>query len=109
MGHIKGYIEGNFGVDGNNDGNTIEAYGSTNQRFVLRHAYIEVGDFLIGQTFSTFLDPVSAPQVLDYGGNAASVFARQPQVRFTKRIHDFTLRLSVEKPNIKPWHKFNYR
>lgn len=98
IGPIKAYIEGNFGVDGNNDGNTIEAYGSSNHRFVLRHAYIEVGDFLVGQTYSTFLDPVSAPQILDYGGNAASVFARQPQIRFTKRLNDFTFRISVENP-----------
>lgn len=98
VGPIKTYIEGNFGVDGNNDGNTIEAYGSTNHRFVLRHAYIEIGDFLIGQTFSTFLDPVSSPQVIDYAGNAASVFARQPQIRFTKKISDFTMRLSIENP-----------
>ncbi len=98
LGQIKAYIEGNFGVDGNNDGNTIEAYGSTNQRFVLRHAYIETGNFLIGQTFSTFLDPVSAPNVIDYGGNAASVFARQPQIRFSQGIGDFTVHLAVENP-----------
>ena len=98
LGPIKAYVEGNFGVDGNNDANTLEAYGSSNHRFVLRHAYVEIGDFLVGQTFSTFLDPVSAPQVLDYGGNAASVFARQPQIRFTKIMHNFTVRLAVENP-----------
>lgn len=98
LGPIKAYVEGNFGVDGNNDANTLEAYGSSNHRFVLRHAYVEVGDFLIGQTFSTFLDPVGAPQVLDYGGNAASVFARQPQIRFTKKISNFTIRFAVENP-----------
>lgn len=98
VGPVIAYIEGNFGVDGNNDGNTLEAYGSTNHRFVLRHAYIEVGDFLIGQTFTTFLDPVSAPQILDYGGNAASVFARQPQIRFTKKLDNLSFRLAVENP-----------
>lgn len=98
LGSITGYIEGNFGVDGNNDGNTLESYGSSNSRFVLRHAYIDVGNFLIGQTFSTFLDPVSAPDVIDYGGNAASVFARQPQIRFTYNSGLLTLRLAVENP-----------
>ena len=98
VGRINAYIEGNFGVDGNGDANTIEAYGSSNHRFVLRHAYIEVGDFLIGQTFSTFLDLISAPQVIDFGGNAASVFARQPQVRFTKKMGLFTIRLAAENP-----------
>lgn len=98
IGRVNAYVEGNFGVDGNGDANTIEAYGSSNQRFVLRHAYVEVGKFLIGQTFSTFLDPVSAPQVIDYGGNAASVFARQPQVRFTQKLGMFTVRLAAENP-----------
>lgn len=98
VGPIKAYVEGNFGIDGNMDGNTLEAYGSNNARFVLRHAYVEVGEFLIGQTFSTFLDLSSFPDIIDYGGNAASVFARQPQIRYTKVINDFTLRLAVENP-----------
>ncbi len=104
VGPILAYVEGNFGVDGNNDGNTLEAYGSSNARFVLRHAYVEVGNFIIGQTYSTFLDPVSSPQIIDYGGNAASVFARQTQIRFTQKIENFTLRLAVENPTSNLGH-----
>jgi hypothetical protein len=98
VGPIKAYIECNFGVDGNGDSNTLESYGISNARFVLRHAYVEVGNFLVGQTYSTFLDPISSPDIIDYGGNAASVFARQPQIRYTQEVNDLTFRLAVENP-----------
>ncbi|MCP5381911.1 MAG: porin [Kordiimonadaceae bacterium] len=98
FGPIKTYVEGNFGVESNADGNRVEAYGTSNTRFVLRHAYVEVGNFLIGQTISTFIDPKSFLDILDYGGNSAVTFARQPMVRFTVSAGEFSLRLALENP-----------
>ncbi|MBL4602024.1 MAG: porin [Emcibacteraceae bacterium] len=98
IGRIKAYVEGNFGVESGADGNAVEAYGTNNTRFVLRHAYVEVGNFLIGQTISTFIDPRSFLDILDYGGNAAIVFARQTQIRYTAKLDDFTVRVSAENP-----------
>ena len=98
IGRIKAYVEGNFGVESGADGNAVEAYGTNNTRFVLRHAYVEAGNFLIGQTISTFIDPRSFLDILDYGGNAAIVFARQTQIRYTAKLDDFTFRVSAENP-----------
>ncbi|MBT5187363.1 MAG: hypothetical protein HOM01_11180 [Kordiimonadaceae bacterium] len=98
LGPIKAYIEGNFGAESNADGNTVEAYGTSNTRFVLRHAYVEVGNFLIGQTVSTFVDPNSFLDILDYGGNSATTFARQPQIRYTASSDNLSLRLALENP-----------
>ena len=98
IGPIKAYAEGNFGAESNADGNSVEAYGSSNTRFVLRHAYVEAGNILIGQTISTFIDPKSFLDILDYGGNSATTFARQPQVRYTGTYQDVSLRLAVENP-----------
>jgi len=98
IGPVKAYIEGNFGAESNADGNTVEAYGTSNTRFVLRHAYVEVGHFLIGQTVSTFIDPKSFLDIIDYGGNSATTYARQPQVRYTATYDSLSLRLAVENP-----------
>ncbi len=98
LGPVKAYIEGNFGVESNADGNTVEAYGTSNTRFVLRHAYVDIGNFLVGQTVSTFIDPKSFLDILDYGGNSAITFARQPQVRYTADFREFSLRVAVENP-----------
>lgn len=98
IGPIKAYIEGNFGAESNADGNTVEAYGTSNTRFVLRHAYVEAGNILIGQTISTFVDPKGFLDILDYGGNSATTFARQPQLRYTATFNQISLRLAVENP-----------
>jgi len=101
VGAIKGYVEGNFGVESNADGNTVEAYGTSNARFVLRHAYVEVGNdqsgrLLVGQAYSTFMDLKGAMDVLDYAGSAAVVFARQPQIRYTLVRGDTKLMIAAE-------------
>lgn len=98
IGPIKAYVEGNFGAESNADGNSVEAYGTSNTRFVLRHAYVEAGNIMIGQTISTFIDPKGFLDILDYGGNSATTYARQPQVRYTKTYKDVSLRLAVENP-----------
>lgn len=98
IGPIKAYVEGNFGAESNADGNSVEAYGTSNTRFVLRHAYVEAGSILVGQTISTFIDPKGFLDILDYGGNSATTYARQPQIRYTGSYQDFSLRLAVENP-----------
>ena len=98
IGPIKAYVEGNFGAESNADGNSVEAYGTSTTRFVLRHAYVETGNLLIGQTVSTFIDPKSFLDILDYGGNSATTYARQPQLRYTATFGDVSLRLAVENP-----------
>ena len=72
---------------------------SNSSTFRLRHAYGEVGPLLAGQTWSTFVDPTTYPEVLDFTGPGGQAFIRQGQVRYT---HNFgsglTASVAVENP-----------
>ncbi len=60
----------------------------------LRHAYFKIGDLLIGQTWSTFMDAnwVLYPSTVDFAGPAGTTFIRQSQFRWTiKDGLDFAL------------------
>ena len=51
----------------------------------LRHAYGSIGNFLTGQTWTTFLNVASLPDSLDVGGSAGAISnLRQPLVRWTQ-------------------------
>jgi hypothetical protein len=50
----------------------------------IRHAYVTVGNLLMGQTWSTFMgNLVYAAETVDFAGQAGAYFVRQPQVRYT--------------------------
>lgn len=50
----------------------------------LRHAFITYDNWLFGQTWSTFQNVGALPDTLDFIGPAeATVFERQPQIRYT--------------------------
>lgn len=52
----------------------------------LRHAYVEVGSLLIGQTWSNSTDLGSSPWLLDLGGPVGlPAVARVPQIRYTHK------------------------
>ena len=62
----------------------------------LRHFYFEWGNFLFGQTWSTFM-VVIIPEDLDFAGAAEGiVFNRQPQFRYTHKTWQF----SLENPEV---------
>jgi DcaP outer membrane protein len=64
----------------------------------LRHAYAQVKNILLGQTFSNFMDPDSGPDTLDFQGPNAQISIRNPQLRYTIPLAKQTsLSLSVEK------------
>jgi len=65
----------------------------------LRHAYIQVKRWTIGQTWSTFSDPEAEPIGIDFEGlNAISLF-RQPQIRFTQPMRtNMNASLAIENP-----------
>lgn len=65
----------------------------------LRHAYGEVGNWLAGQTWSTFMDVDSLPETLEFTGPSGQVFIRQPLLRYTLATGDkSSLALAVENP-----------
>jgi DcaP outer membrane protein len=55
--------------------------GATTPR--LRHAYAQIHNFLVGQTFTNFMDPDAWPDSLDFQGPNPGLSVRVPQARYT--------------------------
>ena len=87
IGDVRFYVEGDlFGTN------------ATTPR--LRHAYAQAKNFLIGQTFSNFMDPDGFPDTLDFQGPNGMVSIRNPQLRYGFAISpSTTFYVSVEKPS----------
>ena len=59
------------------------SYGSDHRnRFRLRHAYGEYDGWLIGQTWSTFMDLDDLPETVDFNGPIGAPFSRRSMVRY---------------------------
>ncbi len=74
------------------------SYGSDNRnRIRLRHAYGEYGGWLIGQTWSTFMDLDDLPETVDFNGPIGAPFSRRMMVRYSyadaKAGYKFTIAL----------------
>ncbi len=52
-------------------------------RFRVRHAYGEYAGFLIGKTWSTFMDLDDGPETVDFNGPVGQPFSRPVQIRYT--------------------------
>ena len=51
---------------------------------LLRHAYVQYRNWLVGQTWSNFMDAAALPETADYiGPTDGTVFVREPMVRYT--------------------------
>jgi hypothetical protein len=87
LGDVRFYVEGDlFGTN------------ATTPR--LRHAYAQVRNILIGQTFSNFMDPDGFPDTLDFQGPNGMVSIRNPQLRYGFALTPgTTFYISVEKPS----------
>jgi hypothetical protein len=87
LGEVRFYLEGDlFGTN------------ATTPR--LRHAYAQVRNFLIGQTFSNFMDPDAFPDTLDFQGPNGMVSIRNPQLRYGFALSSSTtFYFSIEKPS----------
>ncbi len=64
-------------------GNIYTQQATNSFNFRLRQAYGQVGGFLVGQTWSTFMDLDNSPETVDFNGPIGSTFIRQPQIRYT--------------------------
>jgi hypothetical protein len=87
VGEVRFYLEGDlFGTN------------STTPR--LRHAYAQVKNVLLGQTFSNFMDPDAFPDTLDFQGPNGMVSIRNPQLRYGFALgSSTTFYISIEKPS----------
>jgi Porin subfamily. len=87
LGDVRFYVEGDL-------------FGSTSTTPRLRHAYAQVHNLLLGQTFTNFMDPDGFPDTLDFEGPNGMVNLRNPQVRYGFALSKRTvLWMSVEKPS----------
>ncbi|WP_332877409.1 DcaP family trimeric outer membrane transporter [Massilia sp. S19_KUP03_FR1] len=84
---------------------TVEAdfysYGADNRKLIrLRHAYGEYGGWLIGQTWSTFMDVDNLPETIDFNGPVGAPFSRRTQARYAFGDAKTGVRvtLAVEEP-----------
>lgn len=88
FGLITGKLEGDFNNDPRKGGSaaSIATQQATNSyNFRLRHAYVQAGSWLAGQTWSTFMDLDAAPETVDFNGPTGTTMIRQPQIRYTYR------------------------
>jgi hypothetical protein len=64
----------------------------------LRHAYANVGNWLFGQTWSTFMNLDSKAETLDFTGSVSEIFMRQPQLRYTQPWEGGNVQIALENP-----------
>ncbi len=74
----------------------------------LRHAYGSIGNFLAGQTWTTYLNAAALPEHLEVGGSAgATTSLRQPLVRWTQAFALAGLPMewqaAIETPRSRLW------
>jgi hypothetical protein len=91
---VKAYLEFDLFGGGNTSflGNEVSTntYGLT-----VRHAYVNYGKWLAGQTWSNFQDTAALPDSVDFiGPTEGTIFVRQAQVRYTNGPWS----VSVENP-----------
>ena len=87
LGEARFYVEADF-------------FGTNSTTPRLRHAYGQIRNLLLGQTFTNFMDPDASPDTLDFQGPNGYVSLRNPQVRYGFALNrNTTLYISAEKPS----------
>ena len=77
----------------------MDFFGTNATTPKLRHAYGQAKNFLLGQTFSNFMDPDAGADTLDYQGPNGMVSIRNPQFRYSLLVAEkTTFSISAEKP-----------
>jgi hypothetical protein len=97
MGKLKTMVEGDFYSGGTNSPAGSEVI-SNSVNFRLRHAYVQLGGWLFGQTWSNYVDVKSFPENLDFSNDTGQAFLRQSQLKYTMPYNDFVLSFSLENP-----------
>lgn len=93
---LKGLVELDFQVVPGTQGNqrVVSGYNPG-----LRRAFFTFDNWLFGQEWTTFQYIGALPETTDFiGPSEGSVFVRQPQIRYTRKLSD-TLTLSVAAEN----------
>jgi DcaP outer membrane protein len=97
-GPIKSYIEFDF-RDSSDERVTNRSDGSLRHAFV-DWQYSDTASLLAGQTWSTFFNVGALPEAVDFiGPTSGTLFVRQTQVRWTKKVDDGSIMLAAENPS----------
>jgi hypothetical protein len=80
VGQMRAFIESDFAGEG--------------AAMRLRHAYVQYRSMIVGQTWSTFSDPDTDVEDIDFEGLNAENVTRQAQVRYNRTLRD-DLRLAL--------------
>lgn len=90
-------IKGKFdGVTGVLEGDFFQ--GGNNGQFRIRKAYVDIGNFRLGQDWTTFMPIESYPSTLDFQGPAGIPFARLVQARYSVDFADgFRFAAAIEE------------
>lgn len=89
------FVEGDFFF------NQSKNFELGSNRFRLRHAYMQRGKWLAGQTWTTLSDVAASPATIDFEGQVASITTRRAQIRWTQKNlfkTRWALSLAVENP-----------
>lgn len=97
-GHIKTFFEFDAIASGQGD---ERISNSSAER--LRHAFVDwnidgKNSVLAGQTWSTFFNVGTLPESLDFVGPVGTIFERQPQLRYTRKLDGGSFMLAAENP-----------
>ena len=93
FGMVKTHLE--FDFFRNSGANEI---ATNSQQPRLRHAYGTIGNFMAGQSWTTFMILHTLPDTLDFSGPSGEVFVRQPMVRYTIPFTGGNLQVAAENP-----------
>lgn len=92
-GPLKIFVEGDFYGAGGNE------FTSNSTGFRLRLAYADIGPFTAGQAFTTFLDPATGGETLDFGGPIGPAAGlRQALIRYTHKFGNNEAAVGIENP-----------
>lgn len=84
---IIGVLEFDFLVTNNGNERISNSYTPR-----MRHAFLKYKNWTVGQTWSTFMDVGALPETVDFiGVTDATIFDRQPLVRYTNGAWEFAL------------------
>ncbi len=98
-GNLLVKVEGDF-----NAPNPYQAeLGSNSTLFRLRHAYGQLGNILLGQTWSNFTDLRSFPETVDFNPPGSATLLRQSQLRYSLPLGASSLAFSLENPESLTW------
>lgn len=90
LGTITTKVEGDF------DGSDSTVGGETMSHVRLREGYVQFGNYLIGQTYSTFTDLSAMPALVEWNGTGIAPTIRQAMVRYSVPLGQNRIDLAVE-------------